>query len=113
VLASAAREMRERWDDLVRIFLTTAPHDAGVAAQFAPFTRFYRECIATIAQRLAELGGLRDGIDAGYAADVLWLYFGYGSLYTLRHETGWSYERAQTWLADQAARELLSPEKNV
>jgi AcrR family transcriptional regulator len=109
VLAMSAREMRERWDDLVRIFLTTAPHDAGVAAQFAPFTRFYRECIATIAQRLAELGGLREGIDARYATDILWLYFGYGSLYTLRHENGWSYARAQTWLADQAARELLAP----
>lgn len=80
-----------------------------MAEQFAPFTRFYRECIANIAQRLAALGGLRDGIDAAYATDVLWLYFGYGSLYTLRHENGWSYSRAQTWLADQAARELLSP----
>ncbi len=108
-LASAAREMRERWDDAVRIFLTTAPHDSGVAEQFEPFTRFYRQCIAEIAQRLSDLGGLRQGIDAAYANDVLWLYFGYGSFYTLRHENGWTYERAEHWLAAQAARELLAP----
>jgi AcrR family transcriptional regulator len=108
VLARSAREMRERWDDVVRIFLTTAPHDAGVAEQFAPFTQFYRQCIAAIATRLAELGGLREGIDPAYATDVLWLYFGYGSLYTLHHENGWSYARAEQWLAAQATRELLA-----
>jgi AcrR family transcriptional regulator len=107
VLGRGAREMRERWDDAVRIFLTTAPHDSTVAEQFASFTQFYRRCIAVIAQRLDDLGGLREGIDAAYATDVLWLYFGYGSLYTLRHENGWSYERAEQWLTAQAARELL------
>jgi hypothetical protein len=80
-----------------------------VAEQSEPFTRFYRECVAEIAQRLADLGGLRQGIDAAYANDVLWLYFGYGSLYTLHHENGWTCERAEHWLAAQAARELLAP----
>ncbi len=42
-----------------------------------------------------------------YATDVLWLYFGYGSLYTLHHEDGMAYERAELWLATPAARELL------
>src|SRR5262249_53698771 len=45
-LARAARQMRERWDDAVTIFRTTAPHDSGVAEQFASSTRFYRQCIA-------------------------------------------------------------------
>src|ERR1700733_9145952 len=107
VLARAAREMRERWDDVVRIFLTTAPHDAGVAEQFAPFTEFYRQCIAAIGQRLADLDALREGLDAVYATDILWLYFGYGSLSTLHHDNGWTYDRAEHWLATQAARELL------
>ena len=107
ILARAARQMRERWDDAVRIFLTTAPHDAAVAEQFAPFSQYYRTCIAEIAQRLADRGALRKEIDAAYATDILWLYFGYGSLYTLHHENGWPYERAELWLATQAARELL------
>jgi AcrR family transcriptional regulator len=107
-LASAARQMRERWDDVVRIFLTTAPHDAGVAEQLAPFNQFYRQCIDTIAHRLADVGALREGADVAYATDVLWLYFGYGSLYTLHHENGWSYDKAEHWLASQASRELLA-----
>jgi AcrR family transcriptional regulator len=107
-LASAAAEMREAWDDLVRVFLATAPHDASVAKQLAPFTAFYRQCIVDIAQRLVELGAVREGVDAAYAADVLWLYFGYGSLYTLHHENGWSYARAEQWLAEQACRALLA-----
>ncbi len=106
-LASAACDMRERWDDVVRIFLTTAPHDSGVADAFAPYSRFYRECVARIAARLGAIGALREGIDVAYATDVLWLYFGYGSLYTLHHENGWSYDRARDWLAAQASRELL------
>jgi AcrR family transcriptional regulator len=108
VLASAACDMRERWDDVVRIFLTTAPHDSAVADEFAPFSQFYRDCIAQIAQRLASVGALQQGIDATYATDILWLYFGYGSLHTLHHENGWSYDRARDWLAAQASRELLS-----
>lgn len=61
-----------------------------------------------LAQRLGDLRALRKGIDATYATDVLWLYFGYGSLYTLHDENGWSYDQARDWLAAQAARELLS-----
>lgn len=107
VLAAAACQMREEWDDAVRIFLTTAPHDAGVADQFGPFTAFYRQCVARIGQRLADLGALRSGADVAYATDVLWLYFGYSSILTLYHDNGWSYERIRDWLAMQAARDLL------
>lgn len=110
-LARAARQMRERWDDAVTIFRTTAPHDSAVAEQFAASsTRFYRPRIADIARRLAELHGLRDGLDTTYATDVLWLDFGYRSLDTLHHENGWSYDRAEHWLASQATRDLL-PER--
>jgi AcrR family transcriptional regulator len=111
-LARAARQMRERWDDAVTIFRTTAPHDSAVAERFASSTRFYRQCIADIAGRLAELHALRDGLDATYATDVLWLYFGYSSLDTLHHENGWSYDRAEHWLASQASRDLL-PERGA
>jgi hypothetical protein len=101
--------MRENWADVIRILLTTAPHDSGVAEQLQPGTQFYRDCLATIAQRLADLGALREGVDVAYAAEVLWFYFGYGSLFTLHEENGWSYDRAEQWLAEHAKRELLWP----
>jgi hypothetical protein len=46
-------------------------------------------------------------MDASYAVDVLWFYFGYASYFTLHDDNGWSYARAERWLADQACRELL------
>jgi AcrR family transcriptional regulator len=106
-LAATTRRMREQWADVIRILLTTAPHDSGVAEQLEPGTQFYRDCLAMIAQRLFDLGALREGIDVPYAADLLWFYFGYGSLFTLHDENGWSYARAEQWLADQATQELL------
>jgi len=109
VLSQAACRMREEWDDVVTIFLTTSPHDAAVAEQYAPFDAYYRRCIAEIADRLADLDSLRDGIDAQYATDVLWLYFGYGSISTLHHDRHWTYEQAQSWLAERAAGEILRP----
>jgi AcrR family transcriptional regulator len=107
-LATAACAMREDWDDAVWIFQTTTPHDSELAERFAPFNAFYRQCIADIAERLADMGALRDGADTAYATDVLWLYFGYGSIATLRHENAWPYDRIRDWLAAQAARELLT-----
>ena len=38
---------------------------------------------------------------------MLWFYFGYSSYFTLHDDNGWSYRRAERWLAGQARRELL------
>jgi len=108
-LSSATRQIREAWADVIAILLTTAPHDAGVAAQLNIPTENYRAAIGEIAQRLAKLGALRDGVDVTQASDILWFYFGYSALSTLRDEIGWTYERAELWLANQAKRDLLAP----
>jgi hypothetical protein len=55
-----------------------------------------------------QLGELRPGINAADAVDLLWFYFGYSSYFTLHDDNGWSYERAERWLADQAIAALLS-----
>ena len=108
-LSSATRQIREAWADVIAILLTTAPHDAGVATQLNIPTENYRAAIGEIAQRLAKLGALRDGVDVTQASDILWFYFGYSALSTLRDEIGWTYERAELWLASQAKRDLLAP----
>ena len=107
-LSSAARRMREEFADVMRLLLRTAPHDPKVAEQLRSATRVYRGALAPIAQRLSDLGALRPDLDVEQAVDLLWFYFGYGSLFTLHDDNGWSYERAERWLADQACRELLS-----
>ena len=97
--------MREAYVDVVWVMLATAPHDAAVAGQERAATATYRQALVPIAQRLAQLGELRPGINA---ADLLWFYFGYSSYFTLHDDNGWSYERAERWLADQAIAALLS-----
>jgi hypothetical protein len=62
---------------------------------------------ASLARRLADLHALRDGMDVEQAVDVLWFYFGYSGLFTLRDENGWSYERGERWLGAQANWALL------
>jgi AcrR family transcriptional regulator len=108
-LAHASRTRREQFGDVMHILLVTAPHDSGVAEHLRPATERYRATTVIIAKRLARLGGLRADIDAAYAADVLWFYFGYSSYFTLHDDNGWNYEQAEHWLAEQACRELLEP----
>jgi hypothetical protein len=92
----------------MRVILATGPHDEAVAKALADATLVYRTAFVPIAERLAKLGALRRGIDVAAAVDLFWFYFGYTSYFTLHDDNGWSYERAEHWLADQACRELLS-----
>ena len=106
-VAAACRGMREDFGDIMRVMLTTAPHDACAADSLATETRHYRQAFVPIAQRLAALGALRSGTDAAEAVDVLWFYFGYSGFFTLHDENGWSYDRAEQWLCRAAGRALL------
>ena len=107
-VASASRTMREAYVDVIRVMLATAPHDAAVAEQERAATAIYRQALVPIAQRLVQLGELQPGMSAADAVDLLWFYFGYSSYFTLHDDNGWSYERAERWLADQATAALLS-----
>jgi AcrR family transcriptional regulator len=110
LLASTCRMMREDFGDVMRVMLNTAPHDKTVAEIQDAVTARYRGALASVSQRLAKLGALRQGLDADQAADVLWFYFGYSGLFTLHDENGWSYARAEEWLCREASRALLRPQ---
>jgi AcrR family transcriptional regulator len=106
-VASGVRHMREEWSDVIRLLLTTAPHDSDVAEQLRSATDTYRAAFVPVAKRLAKLSALRPDINVPTAVDLLWFYFGYSSYFTLHDDNHWSYERAEQWLADQACRTLL------
>lgn len=105
-LAHLTREMRQDYGDIMRAVIAAAPHDATAAEGLATGTARYRAGITFVAQRLAGLGALRDGLDADDAADILWFYLGYAGFFTLVDDNGWSYARAGEWLL-QAARQAL------
>ncbi|MGO9961199.1 MAG: TetR/AcrR family transcriptional regulator [Solirubrobacteraceae bacterium] len=110
ITGRASRSHRERFGDLMRILLNTAPHDPTVAQQLADATEQYRSELAKFANRLMRLRALREDIDEAYAVDMLWFYFGYSSYFTLHDDNGWSYSQAERWLVEHASRELLAPD---
>jgi AcrR family transcriptional regulator len=107
--AAASRRMREDFADIMRVLLTTAPHDETVRQHLQSATAVYRAALVAVAERLAGLGVLRQGVEVPQAVDVLWFYFGYSAYFTLLDDNGWSYARAERWLGEQASRELLGP----
>jgi AcrR family transcriptional regulator len=107
LLAASCRRMREECGDVIRVLLATAPHDAAVARTLGAATARYRQALRAIARRLIDLGALQADTDLPAATDVLWFYFGYSGLFTLHDDNGWSYDRAEAWLCEQAGRALL------
>jgi len=108
-LTAMTRRMREDYGDIMRVVIAAAPHDQTAAEGLALGTRRYRAGDAIAARRLAELGALRDGIDADAALDIIWFYLGYAGFFTLVDENKWSYPKAQDWLCQAVSHALLKP----
>jgi AcrR family transcriptional regulator len=106
-VAATGRQIREEFGDIIRVAVTTAPHDQAAFQSLAAATAQYRQAFAPIAQRLLNLGALHNGMDVNQAVDIFWFYFGYAALFTLHDDNGWSWERAEEWLCDQANCALL------
>ncbi|WAC92344.1 TetR/AcrR family transcriptional regulator [Mycobacterium sp. Aquia_213] len=103
------RQMRKDYGDIMRVVIAAAPHDGTAADGLALGTRRYRDGIGVAARRIAELDGLRDGIDAAEALDIMWFYLGYAGFFTLVDDNGWSYAKAEAWLRNAAGQALLNP----
>jgi hypothetical protein len=74
--------MREKYGDIIRVILNTAPQDAEVAETLSIVTARYCKALVRIGRHLANLGALRKTMDVNQAVDVLWFYFGYSGLFT-------------------------------
>jgi AcrR family transcriptional regulator len=107
LVAQVCRRMREEFGDTLRVMITTAPHDPKIAEIQTAATAQYRAAFVPVAQRLLDLGGLRDGMDVTQAVDVFWFYFGYAGLFVLHDDNCWSYARAEQWLCEEASHALL------
>lgn len=66
-----------------------------------------REGYRAVAEHLAERFGLRPGLTAEEATDIL-LMMGSGAPYLTLRGYGWSHERYVAWLADTLALQLLA-----
>ena len=108
-LAAVTRGMRQDYGDLMRVVIAAAPHDETAAEGLALATGRYRGFDTFVAQRLADLGALRDGMDVEEATDILWFYLGHAGFFTLVDDNGWTYARAEEWLCTAASQALLRP----
>jgi AcrR family transcriptional regulator len=106
---AVVRGMREDYGDIMRVVIAAAPHDDTAATGLVLGTRRYREGVRVAVQRIAELGGLRDGMDADAALDIMWFYLGYAGFFTLVDDNGWSYAQAEEWLFAAVRQALLQP----
>jgi len=107
-LAELTRQMRQDYGDIMRVVIGAAPHDQTAAEGLALATSRYRGFDALVAQRLADLGALREGLDADDATDILWFYLGYAGYFTLVDDNGWSYPKAEKWLYSAVSAALLA-----
>jgi AcrR family transcriptional regulator len=105
---ATVRGMREEYGDIMRVVIGAAPHDDTAAEGLALGTRRYRDGIGVAARRIAELGGLPDGVDAAAALDIMWFYLGYAGFFTLVDDNGWTYAKAEEWLYNAVSRALLT-----
>jgi AcrR family transcriptional regulator len=107
VLSARTRQIREAYSDIIKTVLATAPNDQAVAATLDEVISYYRGSINRVSQHLADLNALQPRADVQFATAVLWFYFGFPGLSAMHDDSGWSYDDAEKWLADEAIRALL------
>ncbi|AGL19671.1 TetR/AcrR family transcriptional regulator [Actinoplanes sp. N902-109] len=98
----------EQWSGLMRQVVAAAPGEPAVRESLELAEASLRNGLDHTARRLAELGALRPGLDAGQAADVLWFFLNNAAYFTLTDELTWPLPRAVPWLTGTIESALLS-----
>lgn len=105
MLARGSRQQWEMGGDVIAIYTGAASSDPEAAAELKGALEGRREGMQRFAAGLEP--HLRPGLDAARAAAILQA-LGLPELYnTLVHESGWSADEYQAWLAAALKRELL------
>ena len=108
--AAMAREMAERAGPLVGALLAQAATGDPDLRAWAETTDGERAVgTGNVARFVAERFGLRPGLDAQEAADLLWALTAPELALRLVHGRGWSWDRYEEWLAGAMADSLLGP----
>jgi AcrR family transcriptional regulator len=79
-LADGYQFMHEKWGDVTTIVLEVAPHDKEAVAILATAQQRHRRALARACRHLAEIDGLRDGVDARTAAGLITYFYGIDGL---------------------------------
>ncbi|MFF3949473.1 TetR/AcrR family transcriptional regulator [Streptomyces sp. NPDC001902] len=106
--AAGTRLTHERhWELVYGLFYRDPPGEPAVKAVLDKGADDYVQALNRVADRLVALDALRSEVSRAEAVDVLWFHLGPHAWITLVGERGWAFDRAQTWIARAACRELL------
>jgi AcrR family transcriptional regulator len=106
-LAQGYRFMHETWGDVSTIVLDVAPHDEEAAAILATAQQRHRRSLAKTCRHLADIDGLRDGVDASTAARLITYFYGIDGLARAQRILGWPVARTNEWLLAQTSAAVL------
>jgi AcrR family transcriptional regulator len=104
--AAGTRQVNQRRAKAVAVLLDSAQADPAAAEMLRATVRYYRDTLATLAQRLQDLGAVQPP-NLNRAADIFWYLFGWTSWRTLITDLGWSWDDAEQWLAQRGIDALL------
>ena len=106
--AHGTRADNEYYHDIVQVMKAAAALDVSAADIITRSDDLYRQALAEVAHRLADIDGLGPDTTREQAVDILWFYFGREAWHILVVEQQWSWDRAERWLSDQAFTALCA-----
>lgn len=104
---SIAHNISERCDDIISAVFSGASVEPELATVRDEGRRRHLEGNRRVAERLAEIGQLREGLDVDEAADMIAVLCDPQVLRTVVHDYGWTRDRWHTWALDTLATLVL------
>lgn len=103
------RTLNERCGDIVRVLMAAEPSDPDVATAVRDGMRRHQEGATQLARRLDRLGALPPGTTVDQATASFAVMTSPDGWRQLTEDLGWTFDRAEVWLADALCRLLLVP----
>lgn len=101
------RVLQERFGDIIEALRSGASVEPAVAAAVANGRQMHRIGSTRLADRLEELGALRQGVPGDEAADVIALLTDVENYSTLVGTYNWTFDRAEEWITETLCATLL------
>ncbi|MFE7095538.1 TetR/AcrR family transcriptional regulator [Streptomyces erythrochromogenes] len=112
--AEGTRLTHERhWDLVYGLFYRNPPGEPAVKAVLDRGADDYVQAMNRVADRLVALDALHAEVPRTEAVDLLWFYLGPHAWMTLVGERAWTFDRAQSWIARSACRDLLKDRRGL
>jgi AcrR family transcriptional regulator len=103
--------VKRRIGGLLAVIRDAAPVDADLAALWELIQRDFHDNQRTIVEAIDRAGGLREGLDVGRAADILWTLNHPDVWLLLVGRRHWSPDDYGRWLAETSCAQLLGPSR--